>query len=242
MLYHQYQGFKRFENALSQFQIELSEVQKQQYVDYFELLVERNKVMNLTAITEFEEVIIKHFIDSLSLVKVITPKNQRVLDLGTGAGFPGIPLKIAFPELEIVLLDSLNKRINFLNEVIEALGLRKIQAIHGRAEDIGKDKQYREGFDVCVSRAVAKLSSLCEYCIPFVKVGGYFIPYKSGQVEEEVKTSQKALKLLGSSVEQVNAFMLPESEIERTLVVIKKKEKTALKYPRSAGKPTKEPL
>ena len=166
-----------FEKGLEQFSITLSGEQKQQFLTYYEYLVEKNKVMNLTAITEYEEVITKHFLDSLAVVKTSCFKpeklaGKRLIDIGTGAGFPGIPLKIAFPELEILLLDSLNKRINFLNEVTEMLGLTKINTVHGRAEDYAKQKGYRESFDFCVSRAVANLSTLSEYCIPFVKQGG----------------------------------------------------------------------
>ena len=182
MDFNQYPEMKEFQKGLSEFGIELSEYQKQQFIDYYELLIQWNKVMNLTTITELNEIIQKHFIDSLSIVKVLIPTNEKVLDVGTGAGFPGIPLKIVFPDLEIVLLDSLNKRLKFLEEVISRLKLNQISTLHGRAEDYGKDINYREQFDLCVSRAVAKLSSLSEYCLPYVKEGGYFISYKSGKV------------------------------------------------------------
>lgn len=234
---------KVFINGLKELELELSEDQIQQFYDYYELLVEWNKVMNLTAITEFEDVLKKHFVDSLSLVKVIKLEGQlKVIDLGTGAGFPGIPLKIAFPELEIVLLDSLNKRIKFLNEVIEKLGLKNISAYHGRAEDFGVNKLYRGSFDLCVSRAVANLSTLSEYCMPFVKIGGSFISYKSGKIEEELESSVKAIKLFGGKLNQVSSFTLPESDIDRTLVVIDKVKETPNAYPRTAGKPAKEPI
>lgn len=233
---------KRFIDGLSDIEIVLTDLQIEQFMVYYELLIEWNKVMNLTAITEFEEVVNKHFIDSLTIVKAIRLSNEKILDLGTGAGFPGIPIKIVFPDTEILLLDSLNKRIQFLNEVINKLSLNNIIAIHGRAEDLGHKTEYREKYDICTSRAVAKLSSLSEYCLPFVKKGGYFVSYKSGNVNDELIGAANALKLLKAKVEDIQEFKLPKTEIERTLIVIKKTEKTDKKYPRSAGKPTKEPL
>lgn len=232
-----------FEKKLNELGIVLSEVQKQQFDQFYELLVEWNKVMNLTGITEYEEVNEKHFVDSLSIVKAIDMETvHTVIDVGTGAGFPGIPLKIAFPHLKIVLLDSLNKRIKFLNEVIDQLGLTDISTIHGRAEDYAKQAEYREQFDLCVSRAVANLSTLSEYCIPYVQVGGMFIPYKSGEIDEEVVQAKKAVHLLGGKLENVVKFQLPESEISRSFVKIKKTNNTTKKYPRKSGLPAKEPL
>lgn len=232
-----------FEKKLNELGIVLSEMQKEQFDRFYELLVEWNKVMNLTGITEYEEVNEKHFVDSLSIVKAIDMENvHTVIDIGTGAGFPGIPLKIAFPHLKIVLLDSLNKRIKFLNEVIDQLGLTDISTIHGRAEDYAKQAEYREQFDLCVSRAVANLSILSEYCIPYVKVGGMFIPYKSGEIDEEVAQAKKAVHLLGGRLENVVKFQLPESEISRSFVKIKKVNNTTKKYPRKSGLPAKEPL
>lgn len=231
----------KFEKGLKDLQIELSDEQVQQFLTYYEKLVETNKVMNLTAITEFEEVVEKHFLDSLSLVKVCDLSNKiRILDLGTGAGFPGIPLKIAFPELEIVLADSLNKRINFLQDVIEELDLKKITAVHARAEELARNKEYRAGFDLCVSRAVANLSTLSEYCMPFVKIGGNFISYKSGEIDEEVLNAKHAIFLLGGKTKEVFKFDLYEQK--RSFVIIEKTKGTPKAYPRKAGTPSKQPL
>lgn len=232
-----------FDNKLKELGIALTSVQKQQFDKFYEILVEWNKVMNLTGITDYEEVNEKHFIDSLSIVKAVD-LNQitSVIDIGTGAGFPGIPLKIAFPHLKIVLLDSLNKRINFLNHVICELGLSNITTIHGRAEDFAKQTQYREQFDLCVSRAVANLATLSEYCIPYINVGGMFIPYKSGEIDNEVQESLRAIDILGGNIHEIIKFNLPESEIHRSFIKIKKMKNTSKKYPRKAGLPAKEPL
>ena len=232
-----------FDEKLSQIGITLSDKQKEQFDKFYELLVEWNKVMNLTGITEYEEVNEKHFVDSLSIVKAIDMNDVKsVIDIGTGAGFPGIPLKIAFPHLKVVLLDSLNKRINFLNTVIAELGLENIETIHGRAEDFAKQVDYREQFDLCVSRAVANLATLSEYCIPYVEKGGMFVPYKSGEIDEEVEQAKKAVHVLGGKLENVIKFQLPGTEIGRSFVVIKKVQNTAKKYPRKAGLPSKEPI
>lgn len=231
--------------GLSELSITLTDIQMEQFYLYYELLVEWNKVMNLTTITEMEDVIIKHFADSLSLVMAVPELNQAsatIIDLGTGAGFPGIPLKIVFPELRITLLDSLNKRIKFLNELILKLDLQNITAIHGRAEDFGRDREHREQYDYCVSRAVANLSTLSEYCMPYVKIGGYFIPYKSGKIEEELMQAKGAVKLLGGKIKDVITFVLPNTDAERSFVLIGKVESTCKKYPRKAGLPGKEPL
>lgn len=234
---------KIFEEKLAHLGIVLNDTQKEQFHRFYEILVEWNSFMNLTGITEYEEVNEKHFVDSVSLVKAVDlSKVKTVIDVGTGAGFPGIPLKIAFPHLEIVLLDSLNKRVKFLNEVIEQLGLTGIRAIHGRAEDYAKQKEYREQFDLCVSRAVANLSTLSEYCIPYVNVGGMFIPYKSGEIDEEVETSKKAIHILGGKLSEVVKFQLPGTDIGRSFVRIEKIQNTSKKYPRKAGLPAKEPL
>ena len=210
---------------------------------YYEMLVDTNKVMNLTAITEYSEVVIKHFADSAA-IGCITDMNRNidVIDVGTGAGFPGIVLKIVYPQLSVVLLDSLNKRVNFLKNVITELGLTDISAIHGRAEDIARNKDYREKFDLCVSRAVANMSSLSEYCLPFVKVGGRFIPYKADGCDEEVKTASKAVNILGGKIRKIESYVIPDTDICRKFVVIDKLRNTSAKYPRKAGLPTKEPL
>ena len=221
----------------------LDENQKKQFTDFYEYLVEKNKVMNLTGITEFQEVLIKHFLDSLACVKAVDMSRiKRIMDIGTGAGFAGVPLKIAFPHLEACLLDSLKKRVNFLEETFQMLKMENITAIHGRAEEYAKNKQYRETYDLCVSRAVSNLATLSEYCLPYVKTGGYFISYKSGTVQEEVEQAQKAVKILGGKIQDVVYFQLPDSEIQRSLVVIEKIKATPGRYPRKAGTPLKEPL
>lgn len=297
---------KKFLNGLQELNIELTQTQLDQFGKYYDLLMEWNAVMNLTAITDYNEVITKHFLDSLSIVKVIVKMKEnilkenilkenvlkednlkenvlkenilkenvlkenvsaenvsretlgsgqaesqiflnskssiRLLDLGTGAGFPGIPLKIAFPQLEITLMDSLNKRINFLNEVISKLSLKNISAIHGRAEEFGRKEEFREQYDGCVSRAVAKLVSLSEYCLPFVKQGGYFIPYKSAKSEEELEEAKYAIGQLGGKYLGKISFLLPGSDAERTLFLIRKCRETPKKYPRAGGKPLNKPL
>lgn len=235
----------RLNRELNQFSIILENSQINQFYQYYELLNEWNKVMNLTAITDHNEVITKHFVDSLALVKAageISTKEYKIIDIGTGAGFPGIPLKIAFPQLKITLMDSLNKRIKFLNEVIEQLGLKEITAVHSRAEDLGRDKDYREKYDLSVSRAVANLSTLSEYCMPFVKPGGFFISYKSGKIEEELSSAKHAIFLLGGKVNRIESFTLDGAEAERTLIKIEKVSEISKRYPRKAGVPGKEPL
>ena len=231
------------EQGSQQIGISLNEEQKKQFIAFYEYLVEKNKVMNLTGITEFQEVLVKHFLDSLACVKAVDMNEVKtVMDIGTGAGFPGVPLKIAFPHLEACLLDSLKKRVNFLEETFELLKLENITAIHGRAEEFAKNKAYREKYDLCVSRAVSNLATLSEYCLPNVKVGGKFISYKSGTVKEEVEQAEKAVSILGGKIQDVVYFNLPDSEIQRSLVVIKKIKSTPGKYPRKAGTPLKEPL
>ena len=236
----QYQ-LDKFYAGLEKLQINLTKEQMRQFLIYYELLIEKNKVMNLTAITEFDEVIEKHFLDSISLSQVYDlSKPVKILDMGTGAGFPGIPLKIAFPQIEITLADSLNKRILFLNEVIHELQLNKIETIHARAEELARNNIYREAYDLVVSRAVANLSTLGEYCIPFVKIGGNFISYKSGEIEEEVKSAKNAIFLLGGELKDIYKFDLAEQK--RSFVMIEKVKTTAKIYPRKAGTPSKMPL
>jgi len=234
---------KQFLSDLITFDVNLDEKQLTQFMRYYELLVEWNSFMNLTAITDFDEVCKKHFADSVSLVKAIDlTKDLSVIDIGTGAGFPGIPLKIVFPNLKITLLDSLGKRVKFLDTVIDELQLSGIDTLHGRAEDYAKPGKMRESFDLCVSRAVANLSTLSEYCLPYVKKGGFFISYKSEKIEEESHDAEHAIKLLGGKVTDQIAFTLPDSDIYRNLYVIQKVEETPKKYPRKAGLPSKEPL
>ena len=233
----------QFRKDIEAFGITLTEQQINQFLVYYEMLVEWNQMMNLTAITEYEEVMKKHFVDSISLVKAYdVSKNVCVRDVGTGAGFPGLALKIAYPQLKLTLLDSLNKRIQFLNAVIEKLGLDGVDTIHGRAEDFAKPGKLREKYDLCVSRAVANLSTLSEYCLPFVKEGGEFISYKSEKIQEEMVKAEKAISILGGKVVKQVEFTLPDSDIYRNLFVIRKVKKTPGKYPRKAGLPSREPL
>lgn len=232
---------EKFRQGLVNLKLELTEKQIEQFLKYYEMLIEKNKVMNLTAITEYDEVIEKHFLDSISLCQVYDLSKQvKILDMGTGAGFPGIPLKIAFPEVEITLADSLNKRIKFLDEVVVELGLEKVTTVHARAEELARNKEHRENYDLVVSRAVANLSTLGEYCIPFVKMGGNFISYKSGEIDEEVNAAGKAIKILGGQIKDVYKFDL--SDQKRSFVNIEKIKTTPKTYPRKAGTPSKEPL
>lgn len=225
----------------AEFGITLEDHQVDQFIKFKELLIEWNQKINLTAIEDDRDVIIKHFIDSLSILPFMKKPSARIIDVGTGAGFPGIPLKIADAGLEVTLLDSLDKRVKYLREVVDILDLKQIQALHGRAEDFGVHLQHREKYDFAVARAVASMPVLLEYCLPFVKVGGYFIAMK-GSNTEEMNTSEKALKLLGGTIEKASEFTLPFSDIKRSIILVKKVGQTPTKYPRKAGKPTKEPL
>lgn len=235
--------YQILEQKLGELGIKQDQNQLERFHKFYQLLIEWNKVMNLTGITEYEDVVEKHFVDSLSIIKAIDlSRIHTVIDVGTGAGFPGIPLKIAFPHLRVVLLDSLNKRIKFLDEVISQLGLTEIRTIHGRAEEYARKEEYREQFDLCVSRAVANLSTLSEYCLPYIQVGGIFVPYKSGEIDDEVEQSKKAVRILGGNIKDVMKFELPGTDIHRSFVLIHKEQHTQKKYPRKAGIPAKEPL
>lgn len=235
---------KRFlQDKLQVLSVEVDRKKIDQFNQFYDLIVEWNNVMNLTAITDYKDVVEKHFLDSLSIERILKLDDLKtVMDVGTGAGFPGMPLKIIYPELKITLLDSLSKRVKFLNEVIRQLELKNIDAIHGRAEDIGKNENYREKYDLCVSRAVANLATLSEYCMPFVRVGGVFVSYKSGDIDEEVLKSKKAISLFGGKIDEVVKFQLPGTDINRAFVKIKKIKGTPKKYPRKSGIPSKEPL
>ena len=232
---------KEFEKYLEKMQIKFSEEQYNQFYKYMNLLMEWNKKINLTAIIEPKEIILKHFVDSLTIAKYIE-ENKKVADVGTGAGFPGIPLKIYRKDLKITLIDSLNKRLNFLNEVISELELKEITTVHGRAEELGQNKEYRERFDIVTSRAVANLSTLSEYLIPFIKKDGKCIYMKTLEVDEELQKAKKAINILGGKTIKIDKFYLPESEIGRSIVVIEKEKQTPIKYPRKPGTPSKEPL
>ena len=235
--------FSHFQKILEKWEIPFSSEQQEQFVTYYKKKKKKNKVMNLTAITEFDEVLDKHFLDSIALAQYVDlTKSISLIDLGTGAGFPGMPLKIMFPNLKVTLADSLNKRIVFLDEVIGELGLTDIQTVHARAEDLAHNSDYRERYDYCVSRAVANLSSLSEYCLPFVRIGGTFISYKSGEIEEELAAAKKAIFLLGGQFDQVIPFQLEGTDLGRSFVLINKDKKTAKTYPRKSGMPTKKPL
>lgn len=230
-------------DALSKMDFAIDEEKINQLNKYYEMLVEKNKVMNLTAITEYDEVVIKHFVDSLAISKVFNMIHiNNIIDIGTGAGFPGMVLKIFYPDIQFTLLDSLNKRVGFLKEVADELSLNKIDAVHGRAEDYARQTNHREKYDLCVSRAVANLSTLAEYSLPFVKKGGYFVAYKAEDCLDEVKAAEKAISILGGKIENTVMYKIPNSDITRAFVIIKKVNNISGKYPRKAGLPAKEPL
>jgi 16S rRNA (guanine527-N7)-methyltransferase len=233
----------RLKRLSSEIGVQLTEKMLQDFAVYKDLLKEWNEKINITTITEDEEIDKKHFVDSLSpALTGLFNKDEKVIDIGTGGGFPGVPLKIRNGNLEVTLLDSLNKRITFLGHVIDRLGLENIEALHGRAEELGQKAQYRESYDVCVSRAVASLDTLSEYCMPFVKIGGHFLAMKGPDVDDEVRMSRKAIETLGGQVEEIRYVEIPESDIVHSLIVIKKIKATPKKYPRAGGKPKKAPI
>ena len=230
-----------FQKELDELNLKFDVKQLEKYYEYMNILLEENKNINLTAITDKKEFITKHFIDSLTILEYI-PDNSKLIDVGTGAGFPGIPLNLSNKSIKITLMDSLNKRINFLNKVIVELQLEKIDAIHSRAEDLAKLNEFREKYDIATSRAVASLNVLVEYLLPFVKVGGYCICMKGSNIEEEINNSKKAIEILGGKVEKVVEKTLPNTDIKRNIIIIKKIKPTPNKFPRKAGTPVKEPI
>lgn len=236
---------KRFEEEMSKkskiLGVRFSVEQIEQFYKYMNLLIEWNEKMNLTAITEPKEIILKHFIDSLTILKYIDD-NSKLVDVGTGAGFPGVPLSIMNPTLKITLVDSLNKRLIFLQEVVKELNLKNIEIVHARAEEFGQNKNYREKFDIATSRAVANLVTLSEYLVPLVKIGGKIISMKASNAKEEINDAQKAIEVLGGKIEKIEEFDLPESDIGRTIIIIDKNKCTPAIYPRKAGTPAKEPI
>lgn len=224
-------------------EIDLSDKQLEQFQIFYDYMIEMNQVMNLTSITEEDEVILKHFYDSMSVVKYYDfESGEHVIDVGTGAGFPGIPLAILLPKIQFTLMDSLNKRITFLKNVVEKCGLKNVECIHSRAEELAKDEEYREKYDICVSRAVANLSVLLEYCIPFIKKGGKFISYKSISSEEELTDSKNAQNKLCCKLKNNISFELPDTDNKRNFLIFEKFDHTASKYPRNNGIPRKKPL
>ncbi len=236
---------ERLRKLAKQWDISLSDLQLRQFQTYYDMLVETNKVMNLTTVTDLSEVITRHFLDSIALSQIvpeIRDHNYHLLDLGTGAGFPGLPLKIVFPDLSVTLMDSLNKRIHFLERVVIELGLSDISCVHGRAEESARQEAYRQKYDLCVSRAVANLSVLCEYCLPFVKTGGFMIAYKSAEIEEEAAQAEKAIHLLGGRLKTIRKLEIPDTGIVRSFVWIEKVKSTPKTYPRKAGTAKKDPL
>ena len=228
--------------CLARWNIDIDDTKLDMFEEYYKLLISWNDKINLTSVTKKDDVIIKHFTDSLALLNYLDISGKNIIDIGTGAGFPGIPLKIMCPSCNIVLLDSLNKRVSFLDKVINTLGLSGIHAVHGRAEELAFDIDYRERFDLAVSRAVADLRVLAEYCLPFVDLSGLFISYKGGNIEEELSGSIHSISILGGSFDRIEKFLLPATDIERSFVFISKIQNTSDRFPRKAGRPLKKPL
>lgn len=233
---------KYLKESAEKISIQLSGRQLEQFETFYELLIETNKSFNLTAITEMHEVVLKHFIDSIAISKFRNLSNCKVIDVGTGAGFPGIPLAIMYPDAKFVLMDSLNKRLHFIEQVISKLGIQNVTTLHGRAEDVGQDIMYREKFDFCVSRAVASLPVLLELCMPVVKVGGEFISYKSELLQEELWKAERAMKILHTTLREQFDYSIPDTDFYRVFAIFSKDAKLEKKYPRQAGKPKKFPL
>lgn len=231
-----------FLDCMGQLNIDISDKQLDLFERYYEMLISWNEKINLTSITDREDVYFKHFADSICILRYIDLSGKTVFDVGTGGGFPGIPIKIMCPECKVTLLDSLQKRVGFLNEVISSLELSGIEALHGRAEDVAFDKRFRESSDVCVSRAVANLRTLSEYCLPFVNKNGFFISYKSGSIDDELTEAGNAISVLGGQTDSVEKFSIPGTDYDRSLVFIKKIKNTDKRYPRKAGTPQKKPI
>ena len=230
---------KNLIETFKKYGINLSKDQEEKFDKYFSMLIETNKMLNLTAITEENEVLIKHFLDS-AIPERFIPKNSKIIDIGSGAGFPALPLKIVRDDLEITMVDSLNKRVNFLNDVIKELNLQKTYAFHSRAEDFAKEN--RESFDVAVARAVASLDTLVEYLLPFLKVGGTAVIYKSTKLEDELENAKKAISVLGGKVEKIEKFEIFEENLQRNILILKKISKTPPKYPRGKNQPKINPI
>jgi len=228
--------------GFASFHIELTDKEINIFKHYYKMLMEWNEKINLTAIVDEREVVVKHFIDSVSVLPFLPGNAKSLIDVGTGAGFPGIPIKIVKSDIDVTLLDSLEKRVRFLNTVISETGLAGINAVHARAEEFGQDDEYRECYDIGIARAVSALPVLCEYVMPFVRVGGYFIAMKGSNIKEEISEGEKAVTVLGGEIEDIKSFLLPFDNIERNVILIKKLRHTPTKYPRKSGKPSKSPI
>ena len=239
-------NYEKLVSGAKAFGIELSEEQLEKFGSFYDRLIDANQNMNLTAITEWKEVVLKHFLDSLSVIPYLKEKGfggeMRIIDMGTGAGFPGVPLAICLPDCEFILADSLQKRVGFLEDVTHKLSLSNVLCVHGRAEDLGQEYDLRERFDLAVSRAVANAAVLSEYCLPFVKVGGTFIAYKTESVYSEAENGKSGIGLLGGVISDIYEFTLPGSDVSRSFLNIKKVSPTPEEYPRRAGVPSKKPL